>query len=317
MARFLLVRLGLALVTLFVLSLLVFAGAQVLPGNVARSILGPFADAAAVDALNAELGTDRSPVVQYADWIGGVVTGDLGESLAFRRPVSALLGTALVNSLKLAAVAFVLVVPLGILGGIVAALSYGKLLDRFITVAGLSLSTVPEFVSGIVAIVVFGLLLDVLPISATPPAGAGPLTQIYHLILPAIPLVFVLFGYIARMARAGTVEALDADYTRTAVLKGLSRREALRRHVLRNALLPTITVVATQAGYLIGGLLVIEVLFNYQGIGRLIFTAAQQKDFPLLQSAVLIIGVVYLVANLLADLGYSLLNPRIRYAGAE
>lgn len=317
MARFLLVRLGLALVTLFILSVLVFVGAQLLPGNVARAILGPLADQSAVDALNKELGTNRPLVAQYLDWVGGFVRGDLGQSLTFRRPVSTLVGTALVNSLKLAAVAFVLVVPLGILGGVVAALAYGKARDRFITVAGLSLSTVPEFVSGIVAIVVFGLVLDVLPISATAPPGSGPLTQVYHLILPAIPLVFVLFGYIARMARAGTVEALDADYTRTAILKGLSRRQALRHHVLRNALLPTITVVATQAGYLIGGLLVIEVLFNYQGIGQLIFTAAQQKDFPLLQSAVLVIGVVYLVANLLADLGYSLLNPRIRYAGAE
>jgi peptide/nickel transport system permease protein len=315
--RFLLTRLGLALVTLLLLSVIVFAMSQVLPGNVGRAILGPFADQGAVDRLNEELGVNRPLVTQYVDWIGSFVTGDLGQSLSFRRPVATLVGDAVVNSLKLAAVAFVMVVPLAILGGVISALRYGKLTDRAITLTGTSLTTVPDFVTGIVLIIVIGLWLEWLPITATPPSGAGPLTQIKHLILPAIPLVFVLFGYIARMARAGTIEALDSDYTRTAVLKGLSQRQVVRRHVLRNALLPTITVVATQTGYLIGGLLVVETLFSYNGIGRLIFQAAEQKDFPLLQSGVLVVGVVYMVATLVADLAYSLLNPRIRYATAE
>jgi peptide/nickel transport system permease protein len=315
--RFLLTRLGLALVTLLLLSIIVFAMSQVLPGNVGRAILGPFADQGAVDRLNEELGVNRPLVTQYVDWIGSFVTGDLGQSLSFRRPVATLVGDAVVNSLKLAAVAFVMVVPLAILGGVISALRYGKLTDRAITLTGTSLTTVPDFVTGIVLIIVIGLWLEWLPITATPPSGAGPLTQIKHLILPAIPLVFVLFGYIARMARAGTIEALDSDYTRTAVLKGLSQRQVVRRHVLRNALLPTITVVATQTGYLIGGLLVVETLFSYNGIGRLIFQAAEQKDFPLLQSGVLVVGVVYMVATLVADLAYSLLNPRIRYATAE
>ncbi len=317
MGRFLLTRLGLALVTLLLLSVIVFAMSQVLPGNVGRAILGPFADQGAVDRLNEELGVNRPLVTQYVDWIGSFVTGDLGQSLSFRRPVATLVGDAVVNSLKLAAVAFVMVVPLAILGGVISALRYGKLTDRAITLTGTSLTTVPDFVTGIVLIIVIGLWLEWLPITATPPSGAGPLTQIKHLILPAIPLVFVLFGYIARMARAGTIEALDSDYTRTAVLKGLSQRQVVRRHVLRNALLPTITVVATQTGYLIGGLLVVETLFSYNGIGRLIFQAAEQKDFPLLQSGVLVVGVVYMVATLVADLAYSLLNPRIRYATAE
>ena len=124
--------------------------------------------------------------------------------------------------------------------------------------------------------------------------------------------MFVLFGYIARMARAGTIEALDADYTRTAIIKGLPRRMVVRRHVLRNSLLPTIAVVATQAGYLLGGLLVIETIFNYQGIGQALFNAAQEHDAPVLQTGVLIVGVVYLVATLLADIAYSVLNPRVR-----
>jgi peptide/nickel transport system permease protein len=290
-------------------------GAQILPGDVARRILGRDASPEAVAALNKELGTDRSVFAQYWDWVSSFVTGDLGTSYNLRVPVSDLVFSALGNSFKLAAVAFVIVVPLAILGGVFAALREGRFADRFITIAGLSATVVPEFVSSIILILIVGLWLELLPITAAWPPDAGPLTQLKYLILPSLPLVFVLFGYIARMARAGTIEALDADYTRTAVLKGLPQRTVIRRHVLRNALLPTIAVVATQTGYLIGGLVVIEVIFNYQGIGRLLFDAARAKDFPMLQSAVLVVGIVYLVATLLADVAYSLLNPRIRYAG--
>jgi peptide/nickel transport system permease protein len=289
----------------------------VLPGNVARRILGPFADQAAVDNLNHELGTDRSLWAQYWDWITGFVQGDMGTSFAYSLPVSDLIGDALQNSLKLAAFAFVLVVPLSILGGVVAALKRDTWADRTITLGGLSLSVVPEFVTGIILILVFALWLDLFPVSALAPEGSDLLTQLKYLFLPALTLVIVLFGYIARITRAGTIESLDADYTRTAVLKGLPRRTVIRRHVLRNSLLPTIAVVATQTGYLIGGLVVIETLFNYPGMGRLIFTAVERKDFPLLQSSVLIVGIVFLVATLLADIAYSLLNPRIRYASAE
>ena len=210
-----------------------------------------------------------------------------------------------------------MVVPLAVVGGVLAALKRDRVTDRIITVGGLSLAVVPEFVTGIMLILVFGLWLDLLPVSANAPDGSNILTQLKYLFLPALTLVIVLFGYISRITRAGTIEALDADYTRTAVLKGLPRRTVVRRHVLRNSLLPTIAVIATQTGYLIGGLVVIETLFNYPGMGRLIFTAANDKDFPLLASSVLIVGIVFLVATLLADVAYSLLNPRIRYATAE
>jgi peptide/nickel transport system permease protein len=160
--------------------------------------------------------------------------------------------------------------------------------------------------------VLFGVTWKLLPVSAAAGQGASDLQQLRHLILPAIPLVFVLFGYFARMARAGTIEALESDYTRTAVLKGLPRRTVLMRHVLRNSLLPTITVIATQTGYLIGGLVVVETLFNYQGIGNLIYKAATAKDFPMLEAGVLTIGVVYTVATLAADLLLIALSPRLR-----
>jgi peptide/nickel transport system permease protein len=314
MGRFLLRRLGLALITLLILSVIIFAAAQILPGDVGRAILGPFADQRAVDQLNQELGTDRSVFLQYGDWMAGVLQGDLGESYAFNRPVTELLWPAVKNSAKLALLAFLIVVPVSIVGGVIAALKEGRVADRVLSIGGLSATAVPEFVWAVLLIMGLALWIDVLPVTAQPPQGADLLTQARYLLLPALALVFVLFGYIARMARAGTIEALDADYTRTAYLKGLPRATVVRRHVLRNSLLPTIAVVATQVGYLVGGLVVIEFIFSYHGIGELLFRALQQKDFPLLQSAVLFVGVVYLAATLVADLLYSILNPRIRLA---
>jgi peptide/nickel transport system permease protein len=317
MARYVSKRLGLALITLLLLSAVVFGIAQLLPGNVGRAVLGQYASDEAVAEYNRIHGVDRPAVVQYLDWLGGVVRGDLGESLAQERPVWDILAPALVNSLKLGLLAFVIVVPVGILGGVFAALRAGRAADRAITVLGLSLVVVPEFVSGLVLILVFSIWLGWLPVTAQWEDGAGVLTQIRYLTLPAIALAIVLFGYIARMARAGVVEALDADYTRTAYLKGLPHESVIRRHVLRNALMPTIAVVATQVGYLIGGLVAIEFLFNYQGLGLLVLHAAELKDFPVLTAGVLVVGVVYLLVTLAADILFAFLNPRVRYGAAE
>jgi peptide/nickel transport system permease protein len=241
----------------------------------------------------------------------------MGRSVSTRQPVSDVLWPALGRSAKLALLAFLIVVPLSILGGVVAALHEGSLRDRVITVGGLSATAVPDFVWAVVLLIVFSLGLKIFPSTAAYPSGAGILTQIKYLLLPSFCLVFVLFGYIARMARAGTIEALDADYTRTAVIKGLPQRTVLRRHVLRNSLLPTIAVIATQVGYLMGGLVVIELIFNYQGIGQMIFRAAGQKDFPSLEAAVLVVGVVFLVSTLAADILYSVLNPRVRLGSTD
>ena len=305
-------RLALSLVTLVLLSIVVFTGAQLLPGNVGRAILGPLASPVAVAALDHQLGVDRPVPVMYWDWISHFIVGNMGMSYTYRLPVAPFVVAALLNSLKLAAVAFVIVVPLSIGAGVYAAMHARTGIDRVITVAGLSMTVIPEFVSSIGLILVLGVWLRWLPIAATAPVGAGAAGQIYHLILPALPLVFVLFGYIARMARAGTMEALDADYTRTAILKGLPRHIVIRRHVLRNALLPTITVVATQVGYLVGGLVIVETLFRYQGIGSLILTAARSKDFPMLEAGILTVGVVYVLVTMAADILLILLNPRLR-----
>jgi peptide/nickel transport system permease protein len=305
------------ILTLLLLSLIIFSAGQILPGDPGRAVLGPFASQSAVQTLDHQLGADRPLVTRYLSWLGGLWHGDFGTSYAYRSAVEPFVRAALINSIKLALLAFVIVVPLGIIGGVIAALYEGRPADRVISVTGLSLSSVPEFVSGIVVIVVFGVTLKVLPVTASAGAGAGVFDQFRHLILPAIPLVLILFGYIARMARAGTIEALNSDYARTAVLKGLPETTVIRRHILRNSLLPTITVIATQTGYLIGGLVVVETLFNYQGLGNLIYKAAVGKDFAMLEAGVLIIGVVYVVATLVADLLLTLLNPRLRIGGTQ
>jgi peptide/nickel transport system permease protein len=300
------------------LSAIVFSAAQLLPGDVGRAVLGRDAPDEAVAAYNHEHGTDRPAVVQYVDWLGSAVRGDLGESLAQTGvPVWDIVHPALINSLKLALFAFVLFVPLGILGGVLAGLRVGSPTDRTITVVGISLAVIPEIVTGLVLILVFAIWLGWLPVTAQWEPGAGPATQVKYLTLPALALVIVLFGYIARITRAGVVEALDADYTRTAYLKGLPHSTVIRKHVLRNALMPTIAVVATQAGYLLGGLVAIEYLFNYEGIGLMTLRAATQKDFTVLTAGVIIVGTAFLILTLVADILFALINPRIRYGGTE
>jgi peptide/nickel transport system permease protein len=316
-ARYIIKRIGLALITLVLLSMIVFAVSTVLPGNVGRSVLGPFATQESVDALNEQLGTNRSIVAQYTDWASGLVQGDLGTSLTRQVPAWTLIQPALVNSLKLALVTFLICVPFSIFIGILAALRYGKVTDKGITTLSMSFSAMPEFVSGIFLILIFAVWLGWLPVTAQPDEGANLATQVEYLLLPAFTLTLVLAGYIARITRASMIEAMESDYARTAHLKGLPSSVVIRRHLLRNALLPTIAVVAVQIGYLVGGLVIVEVLFNYQGVGSLTYEAARSKDLPLLTAGVLIVGIVYLIVTLVADLLYALLNPRIRFGSLE
>ena len=311
MTRFVLKRIGLALITLFLVSVILFAVAQVLPGDVGRAILGPYATNQQVAALDHKLGVDRPVLVRYWSWAGGFVTGDWGTSYLIERPVLPLVTQRLANSLILGGFALCLIAPFSIAIGVLAALRAGGWFDRSSAVIGLSLIALPEFASGIVVLVIFAVALGWLPVSSHVP-GPNPLDWFRQLLLPSIPLMFVLFGYISRMARAGTVEALRSNYTRTAVLKGLPRRVVIWSHVLRNSLLPTITVIGVQTGYLVGGLVVTETIFNYPGIGKLIFDSAIGHDLPVLQAAVLVIAILYMVLMLITDIIYTMLNPRIR-----
>jgi peptide/nickel transport system permease protein len=314
MSKFLLTRLGLALLTLVLVSIILFAVAEILPGDVGRTILGPYASNEQVARLNHELGNDRPLPVRYADWVSSFVTGDWGDSALLNTPVRTLVLDRLGNSLVLGLFALVLIVPFSIGFGVLAALHHGKALDRVISVSGLSLIALPEFVAGVILLVVFAVELGWFPVSSHVPS-LDPVDVVQQLLLPSIPLMLVLFGYISRMARAGTIDALLSNYTRTAVLKGLPRRTVIWRHVLRNALLPTISVVSVQVGYLVGGLVVIETLFNYPGIGKLVLDSAVGHDLPVLEATVLMVALLYMVSNFVADVLYGVLNPRVRLAG--
>jgi peptide/nickel transport system permease protein len=308
-------RLALGLVSLLLLSMIVFAAAQVLPGNPGRLVLGREATHEAVEEFNHLLGVDRPLPVRYLDWLSDAVRGDFGANYSDGRPVTDDLVPALQRSLFLAGYAFVLCIPISILAGVIAALRRGKPTDRVITVGGLSLAVIPEFVLGSILVTIFGpAFLNWFPGVAGALIDASLVAKLDSLFLPALALALVLFGYIARMARAGTMEALDADFTRTATLKGLKRRHVLTRHVLRNGLLPTIAVISTQVGYLFGGIVAIEKLFGYPGIGYFTLTAAQVKNFPMLMACVLVLGVMYFAATLMGDLLMAALNPRVRLA---
>ncbi|PWG65497.1 ABC transporter permease [Sediminicurvatus halobius] len=314
MLRYTLRRLLLLGVTLAVASVLIFLMTAVLPGNVGRIVLGPFASAEAVAALNAELGLDRPVLVRYWEWVGGLLRGDWGRSLSLDTAVLPLALERLGRSLVLAGFALVLLIPVALAAGVLAGLRPGGVFDRCASVIGLVLGAIPEFVTGVLLIVTFAVVLGWLPVQALPPDDAGVIEWLQHLLMPALSLVLLLFAYLFRMTRAGMITELGAAYTRTAVLKGLPMAVVIRRHVLRNALLPTITVIGAQLGWLVGGLVVVESLFRYPGIGSLLQAAAANKDIPLLAGAALLVTLVFASANLLADLVYAALNPRVRHA---
>ena len=313
MRQFLVKRLGLTLVTLVLISFAVFLVAQILPGDVGRAMLGPYASNVQVKAFDHQLGVDRPLPVQYWTWITNFIRGNWGQSYLLSTPVRPLVFQRLLNSLALGAFALLLILPISIGLGVVAALDYGKLGDRIISIVGLSLIALPEFVIGILLLVVFSIQLGWFPVASTVPS-ANPVDIVRQLLLPSIPLMLVLFGYISRMARAGTIVSLNSNYARTAVLKGLPRRVVLRRHILRNSLLPTITVVSVQIGYLVGALVVIETLFNYPGMGKLVLDSAVGHDIPMLEATMLMVAIIYMVSNLIADILLAVLNPRIRLA---
>ncbi|HYI74124.1 MAG TPA: ABC transporter permease [Gaiellaceae bacterium] len=318
MLRYTLNRIALGIVSILILSMIVFAAAQVLPGNPGRLVLGREATAEAVEQFNEALGYNDPLVVRYLDWLSGAVRGDFGSNYSDGRAVTDDLVPALQRSAFLTLYAFFLCVPISILAGVVAAVRRGRPTDRLITISGLSLAVIPEFVVGAILVAVFGpALLGWFPGIAGALIDASFQTKLDSLFLPALALALILFGYIARITRAGTIEALNADYTRTATLKGLPRRTVLGRHVVRNGLLPTIAVVSTQVGYLFGGIVAIEKLFGYPGVGLLTLTSAQIKNFPMLLACVLVIGVVYFIATLIGDLVTAALNPRVRLSTAR
>jgi len=312
MTRWLLRRLVLSLITLWLLATLVFVITNVLPNDIGRTILGPFAPQESVDALNAKLGTDDPLPEQYLRAMRSLVTLDFGNSFQSGQPVLPTILGAIGRSGLLAAYALALTIPIAIIAGLYAGRHRGQPSDRAIVLFGLTFSSIPEFVIGTILVVVVGVQLGLLPVLATPPPRAGPLEIARFLLMPALAMAIVYFGYIARMTRAGTIEVLESDYIRTATMKGLTTAQTIRRHVLRNALVPTVAVIGVQIGYLFGGIIGVEKIFNYNGMGQLMLFAAQRKDIPVLQAGVIVIGIVYMVATLAADLIIAWMNPRAR-----
>lgn len=308
----------LSVVTLAIILVLITLIPNVAPGDPARKIAGGTASPERLQAVTESLGLDKSVAEQLRDVVSDTVRFDFGE--AFTKPgqsVSGLVRTSLWNSTKLVAFSLALVLPLSIVGGVWAAYRRDTWVDRLIVNVGVALSSVPEFVVGVLFLALLAVPIGFFKVVARPPEGANVFTQMQFMLLPALTVLTVYFGYIARITRASTITVLDSDYTRTAFMKGLTTGEVFRKHTLRNSLLPTVAVVGTQLGYMFGGMVGLELIFNYPGLGRLIFDAVDSADYPVLRGGVLTVAVIYMLATLSADLLIAWMNPRARLSLGE
>ena len=322
MSRYLFRRLAFLLLTLLVTSLLIFIITQFLPGDVCRVILGREAGDALLAQCHEDLGLNNPLPVQYLRWLANFIGGDWGQAYSTKTDIYPLVMERLQNSLRLTWVTLLMSVPVAVAAGVAAGLNENKWLDNIISILSLAVVGLPEFVTGLVLIQVFAFTLNpilnerfgIQPFQANssirPEATFSE--ALPYLILPALTATLVLLAYIARLTRAGVIEELKRPYVRTAVLKGLPGRTIIIKHVLRNALLPTITVIAISFGWLISGLIVIENVFNYPGLGRLLLFAIDRRDLPLMQAITMVTVFGFALANLIADLLYAWLNPRIR-----
>lgn len=305
-------RLGFLILTFLITSIIVFLVTRWLPGDVARVILGREAGEAALEDLREELGLNDPLYVQYGRWLTDFAVGDWGMSFSTGARIRPLVVSRVSNSLRLALLTLLVSVPLAILLGVIAGLNEGTAIDTIVSISTLSVVGLPEFVTGLILIQVFAFGLSWLPASSSVPAEVSFVEALPRLILPALTATLVLLAYVARLTRAGVIEEMGKSYVRTATLKGLPYRTVIFKHVLRNALMPTITVVAISFGWLISGLVVVENVFNYPGLGRLLVFAVDRNDLPVIQAVVMVTVIGFASANLVADLLYGLLNPRIR-----
>src|SRR5438552_12139392 len=310
---FILRRLLLGIVVLILVSILVFLATQALPGDPARAILGRSATPESLAALRRQLHLDQPVIEQYWTWVTGLLHGNLGTSLAAQEPVSTLLAPKLVNSAVLVALAAVLSIPLSIAIGAYAALKREKAFDQASSNLLLALAALPEFVVGLVLVILFATtVLHVLPAVSTIPPGSRPWNNWLALILPTLALVIAVAPYVARIMPASMIEVLESDYVEMARLKGLPERTVLIRHALPNAIGPVFHVIALNLAYLAGGIIIIEFVFNYSGIGSAIAEAVVNHDLPVVQALAMLIAAVYVILNLLADVATILVTPRLR-----
>jgi peptide/nickel transport system permease protein len=313
MTAYILNRLGSVLLILIAVSILIFGITALLPANVAYLILGQFPDPVQVQALELKLGLNDPLWQQYLRWAGGILSGDLGTSMLMNRPIGPMLYEAIGRSLVLACSSFVLIAVIGIGLGVIAALRHGRALDHGVSIGTYLGVAVPEFFWAIVVIVVFAAWLGWLPSSGYEPLSSGFTVWFKHLIAPTVTLVFAHLAHVSRLTRSSMIEVMQSPYITAARAKGLPEKVVVLHHALRNALLPSITVLALDFGRLMGGIVVVETVFAYPGLGRLIIFSIQSRDLPTLQVAILFVAAIYALANLVADLLYARLNPKIRY----
>lgn len=316
MAKFLVFRLAGMLAILVVISALVFVVTELLPGNVATMILGNEATPAEVANLQRLLGLDQPAWVRFTDWMGGLVAGNFGQSLRMQRPIGPILAERLGNSLVLTGVSLVFVVVGGFVLALVTALREGSRLDRVLTAVSVVGTSLPEFVSGTLLVLVFaGGVVSLLPPSGYEGFEQGIGDGLAHLVLPAATLGLVLAAYVGRVARASLVEVLHSDYVRAARLKGLPEWRVVLTHALPNVLVPALTVLSMNLGWMFGGIVVVEEIFVFPGIGRLMLFAIAERDWPVIQACAVVIASVYVIGNAIGDMAALLVDPRLREAG--
>lgn len=304
---------GLSLLSLFLLSLIIFFVVQVMPGDVGRRILGPPADQRSVDNLNELLGVNRSLIVRYLEWGSDFIRGSFGTSYVYQAPVAPFVFRALSNSALLALFAIVIALPSSVVLALLGARNEKNWMGGLIGNASVVATAIPEFVIGVVLLIVFGVVLGVFPTSAQVSDSSSLLERLHALVLPAVTVSTVLTGYLTRMIRARAREVFLSDHVRYARTLGFSERSIVLRNVLRNSIVPTIPVIATQIGYLVGSLTVVELLFNYDGIGLLILKASQKLDLPMLMAGVVVSGIVFMASILIGDALVNFLDPRRRF----
>ena len=307
-------RLLLGIVTLWVISVLVFGATQILPGDVAIAILGNESTEEARQALRDRLGLEKPMLERYGNWLGGMVEGNLGLSLATETPVSRIVGLRITNSLILAVVTAVLAVPISVGLGLLSAAYPGSIFDKTLTVGSLLIISLPEFVVGLLLVLLLAVQLRWLPAVVSTPNFSTVDGIIRTLTLPALTLLASVQAHMIRMTRAAVLDVMRRPYIEMALLKGASKRRIILRHALPNALAPIVNVVALNLGYLVSGVVIVEVVFSYPGLGRLMVDAVATRDIPVVQVTGMIFCTAYILLTLAADVAAVFTNPRLRYA---
>jgi len=312
--KYILKRILHTLLILFIITTIVFVVLQVLPGNVAKMVLGQFATPESLAALEEKLGLNDPLIEQYWHWFSRALKGDLGTSIVIERPVTPLLIEALKKSGFLALVSIFLVGVIGNLLGILSAVKQDKFIDVIISLFVFVGISIPEYFLGIILVILFSNFMNLFPSSGYIEFSFFNFWEwTSHLVLPVVTLTYTLVAHITRMSRASMISVLQSNYIKFAEMRGLTKNSIIFKHALKNALIPSITVLALDFGWMIGGIVLVETVFAYPGFGRLLVFGIMQRDLPVMQACMLVIAIIYCFANLIADLLYTYVDPRIRY----